>query len=170
MRQIQINEVLGSEIITVTDAKNFIRIDTTADDTLLGIMIEAAHTAAENYMSRDIIAKNRKYYLDYTSDGLIDIPWGPIDEIVSVQINNIEQTGYTVYGLGDKMIELEGNARDVIIEFTTLGMSDGILKQALLMMVSTYYDNRTDFVTGMTVNDVPSASAKLLDGLKSVFI
>jgi hypothetical protein len=39
-----------------------------------------------------------------------------------------------------------------------------------LMMVSTYYDNRTDFVTGMTVNDIPSASAKLLDGLKSVFI
>lgn len=68
------------------------------------------------------------------------------------------------------MIELEGSARDVIIEFTTTGMSDGILKQALLMMVSTYYDNRTDFVTGMTVNDVPSASAKLLDGLKSVFI
>jgi hypothetical protein len=49
-------------------------------------------------------------------------------------------------------------------------MSDGLLKQALLMMVSTYYDNRTDFVTGMTVNEVPSASAKLLDGIKAVFI
>lgn len=170
MRQIQINEVLGSEIITVSDAKNFIRIDTSADDTLLGIMIEAAHTAAENYMSRDIIAKNRSYYLDRVPDGLIDIPWGPVDEIISVQINKIAETGYKVYGLGDKMIELEGNARDVIVKYTTTGMSDGILKQALLMMVSTYYDNRTDYVIGMTVNDVPSASAKLLDGLKSVFI
>jgi hypothetical protein len=77
---------------------------------------------------------------------------------------------FSVFGLGDPMVEIEPAAVNIKIDFTTEGMSDGLLKQALLMMVSTYYDNRTDFVTGMTVNEVPSASAKLLDGIKAVFI
>ena len=169
MRQIKINDVIGVPIISRTDAKNYIRIDTNADDTLIDLMIEAAHTAAENYMSRDIISKDRTYYLDYSTDGFIDVPFGPVASVDDVTVQDIAVT-FTVFGLGDPIVEIQPLCRNIKIDFTTDGMNDGILKQALLMMVSTYYDNRTDFVTGMTVNDVPSASAKLLDGLKSVFI
>jgi len=169
MRQIKINDVIGVPIISRADAKNYIRIDTSADDTLIDLMIEAAHTAAENYMSRDIIAKDRTYFLDYSNDGFIDVPFGPVASVDAVTVKDIAVT-FTVYGLGDPIVEIGPLGSNIKIDFITSGMNDGILKQALLMMVSTYYDNRTDFVTGMTVNDVPSASAKLLDGLKSVFI
>lgn len=169
MRQIKINDVIGVPIISRADAKNYIRIDVTADDTLIDLMIEAAHTAAENYMSRDIIAKERTYYLDSSVDGFIDVPFGPVASVDSVTVKGTN-VSFTVYGLGDPMVEIEPATTDIKINYTTEGMSDGLLKQALLMMVSTYYDNRTDFVTGMTVNEVPSASAKLLDGIKSVFI
>lgn len=169
MRQIKINDVIGAPIISLTDAKNYIRIDTTQDDTLIGWMIEAAHTAAENYMSRDIIAKARTYYLDYSDSGFIDVPFGPVASVDAVTVKDVS-VAFTVYGLGDPMVEIEPLGSNIKIDFTTEGMSDGLLKQALLMMVSTYYDNRTDFVTGQTVNEVPSASAKLLDGIKSVFI
>lgn len=169
MRQIKINDVIGTPIISRTDAKNYIRIDTTADDTLIDWMIEAAHTAAENYMSRDIISKERTYYLDYSETGFIDVPFGPVASVDAVTVKDTA-VSFSVYGLGDPMVEIEPLGTNIKIDFTTEGMSDGLLKQALLMMVSTYYDNRTDFVTGMTVNEVPSASAKLLDGIKSVFI
>jgi hypothetical protein len=169
MRQIKINDVIGTPIISRTEAKNYIRIDTIADDTLIDLMIEAAHTAAENYMSRDIIAKERTYYLDNSVDGFIDVPFGPVASVDAVTVKGVS-VSFTVYGLGDPMVEINPDVKDIKIDFTTEGMSDGLLKQALLMMVSTYYDNRTDFVTGMTVNEVPSASAKLLDGIKSVFI
>lgn len=169
MRQIKINSVIGVPIISRTDAKNYIRIDVTADDTLIDLMIEAAHTAAENYMSRDIIAKERTYYLDESTTGFIDVPFGPVASVDAVTVKGTA-VSFSVYGLGDPMVEIEPAASNIKIDFTTEGMSDGLLKQALLMMVSTYYDNRTDFVTGMTVNEVPSASAKLLDGIKSVFI
>lgn len=169
MRQIKINDVIGTPIISRTQAKDYIRIDTMADDTLIDLMIEAAHTAAENYMSRDIIAKERTYYLDYSDTGFIDIPFGPVASVDLVTVKGIE-VSFSVYGLGDPMVEITPLGSDIKINFTTEGMSDGLLKQALLMMVSTYYDNRTDFVTGMTVNEVPSASAKLLDGIKSVFV
>jgi hypothetical protein len=169
MRQIKINDVIGVPIISRTDAKNYIRIDTTADDTLIDLMIEAAHTAAENYMSRDIIAKERTYYLDFSTTGFIDVPFGPVASVDDVTVKGVS-VSFSVFGLGDPMVEIEPAAVNIKIDFTTEGMSDGLLKQALLMMVSTYYDNRTDFVTGMTVNEVPSASAKLLDGIKAVFI
>lgn len=169
MRQIKINDVIGTPIISRAEAKNYIRIDTTADDTLIDLMIEAAHTAAENYMSRDIIAKERTYYLDDSATGFIDVPFGPVASVDAVTVKNIS-VSFSVFGLGDPIVEIEPAASNIKIDFTTEGMSDGLLKQALLMMVSTYYDNRTDFVTGQTINDVPSASAKLLDGIKSVFI
>jgi hypothetical protein len=169
MRQIKINDVIGVPIISRADAKNYIRIDTTADDTLIDLMIEAAHTAAENYMSRDIIAKERTYYLDESTTGFIDVPFGPVASVDAVTVKGLS-VSFSVFGLGDPMVEIEPAAVNIKIDFTTEGMSDGLLKQALLMMVSTYYDNRTDFVTGMTVNEVPSASAKLLDGIKAVFI
>lgn len=169
MRQIKINDVIGIPIISRADAKNYIRIDTTADDTLIDMMIEAAHTAAENYMSRDIIAKERTYYLDFSTTGFIDVPFGPVASVDAVTVKGVS-VSFSVFGLGDPMVEIEPVAVNIKIDFTTEGMSDGLLKQALLMMVSTYYDNRTDFVTGMTVNEVPSASAKLLDGIKAVFI
>jgi hypothetical protein len=169
MRQIKINDVIGVPIISRTDAKNYIRVDTTQDDTLIDWMIEAAHTAAENYMSRDIIAKERTYYLDESATGFIDVPFGPVASVDDVTVKGVS-VAFSVYGLGDPMVEIEPAAVNIKIDFTTEGMSDGLLKQALLMMVSTYYDNRTDFVTGMTVNEVPSASAKLLDGIKAVFI
>jgi len=169
MRQIKINDVIGVPIISRAEAKNYIRIDATADDTLIDLMIEAAHTAAENYMSRDIIAKGRTYYLDESTTGFIDVPFGPVASVDAVTVKGVS-VSFSVFGLGDPMVEIEPAAVNIKIDFTTEGMSDGLLKQALLMMVSTYYDNRTDFVTGMTVNEVPSASAKLLDGIKAVFI
>jgi hypothetical protein len=169
MRQIKINDVIGVPIISRTEAKNYIRIDTTADDTLIDLMIEAAHTAAENYMSRDIIAKERTYYLDESTTGFIDVPFGPVASVDAVTVKGTS-VSFSVYGLGDPMVEIEPLGTNIKIDFTTEGMSDGLLKQALLMMVSTYYDNRTDFVVGQSVNEVPSASAKLLDGIKAVFI
>ncbi len=37
--------------------------DFSADDALISTMITAARITAENYMSRDIVAKTRTYYL-----------------------------------------------------------------------------------------------------------
>ena len=86
MRQITINSTTGNEIITAQDVKDFVRIDTSADDSLITLMIETARMFCENYISRDIVAKNRTYYLDKTETGLIDLPFSPVASIASVKI------------------------------------------------------------------------------------
>lgn len=169
MHQIKVISESATEIISVADAKNYIRIDTTADDTLLGLMIVSARKQAENYISRDIVAKNRTYYVPKT-DGEIDLLFGPIDEVNTVTVKGTAAE-YTTLGLDDLTVVLNaGPAVNVEINYDTTGMSDGLLKQVLLQMVSSLYDNRTDYVQGITVNELPSNFRRILDGYKYMFI
>jgi hypothetical protein len=170
MRQIKINSTIGGEIITAQDVKDYVRIDTNADDALIAQMITEARIWCENFISRDIVAKNRTYYLP-TTNGLFDLPFAPIASVVSVLINGAAAQ-YTEYGLDDLSIELDGGPADnVKVTYTTTGLNDGLVKQALLQLVSTYYDNRADFsVSNGNVNKVPTDVKSILSGYKTMFI
>ena len=169
MHQIKINRTTRSEIITTSDVKDYVRIDTSADDTLIGRMITQARIFCENYISRDIVAKNRTYYLSET-EAIIDIPFGPIASISTVTAEG-NDADHTVKGLDNERIELDGgSAKDVKITYVTAGLSDDLIKNAMLQFVSTLYDNRADFKTGTIVQDVPTETRALLNSYKTMFI
>ena len=169
MRQIKVNSLLGNEIITLGDVKNYVRIDSDDDNAIITNMITQARIWCENYISRDIVAKNRTYYMDSTS-GLFDLPFAPVATIESVTVEG-EAATYTEYGLDDLSIELDGGpSNNVKITYTTAGLDDGLIKQALLQMVSNLYDNRADFVTGTIVSDIPTNVKNILSGYKTMFI
>lgn len=168
MRQIKINSVTGSEIVTTQDVKDYVRIDTSADDAIIARMIEQARIWCENYISRDIVAKTRTYYVDRTN-GVFDIPFAPVNSITSVTVQG-EAAEYTVLGLDNETIELDGgSAEQVKVSYSTTGLSDGLLKQAILQLVSTYYDNRADYVSG-SINEIPSNVKSILSSYKSMFV
>ena len=170
MRQIKINSTIGGEIITAQDVKDYVRIDTNADDALIVRMITEARIWCENFISRDIVAKNRTYYLP-TTNGMFDLPFAPIASVVSVTIEGATAQ-YTEYGLDDLSIELDGGPADnVKVTYTTTGLNDGLIKQALLQLVSTYYDNRAEFsVSTGKVNEIPTDVKSILAGYKTMFI
>ena len=116
MRQIKINSTTGSEIVTASEFKDYARIDTTADDTLIDLIITQARIWCENYISRDIVAKNRTYYVPETN-GIFDIPFGPISSISSVTIDGTAFTGYTMEGLDNETIDLDGPAEKVKVTY-----------------------------------------------------
>ena len=171
MRQIKINATLGSEIITASEVKNYVRIDTTADDALIATMITQARIWAENFISRDIVSKNRTYYIDRTDTGLFDLPFSPVASISQITINNIVTTNYEILGLDNETIELDqGSADRVKITYITSGLNDSLLKQALLQLVSTYYDNRADFIASQSVSEIPSNVKVVLSSYKTMFL
>jgi uncharacterized phiE125 gp8 family phage protein len=171
MRQIKINTTLGSEIITASEVKNYVRIDTTADDALIATMITQARIWAENFISRDIVSKNRTYYIDRTDTGLFDLPFSPVASISQITINNIITTNYEILGLDNETIELDqGSADRVKITYITSGLNDSLLKQALLQLVSTYYDNRADFIASQSVSEIPSNVKVVLSSYKTMFL
>lgn len=169
MRQIKINSEVGSELLTVQNVKDYVRIDTSADDTLIGQMIIQARIWCENYISRDIVSKNRTYYLDRTT-GLFDLPFAPVSSISSLTIEGVNGD-YTVLGLDNETIELDGgDAENVKVTYTTTGLDNGLIKQAMLQLISTYYDNRAEFKTGTIVSEIPTNVKSILSSYKSMFV
>ena len=172
MRQIKINSVTGSEIITTSEVKDYVRIDTTADDTIIARMIVQARIWCENYISKDILSKTRSYYIPQTNSGIFDLPFAPVTSIQSITIDSVAST-YEILGLDNETIELDsGAASKVKINYTTSGLSDDLLKQAMLQLVSTYYDNRANFVsdTKGAIDEVPSSTKNILDSYKTMFL
>lgn len=168
MRQNKVNSVTGSEIVTVSDLKNYARIDTDADDTLIGNMITQARIWCENYISRDIVAKNRTYYLDSTQ-GIFDLPFAPVASISTVTVKGEAET-YEVLGLDNETLELDnGYAERVKVTYVTTGLDDGLLQQAILQLATTYYDNRAEFVEG-TISEIPTGVKSVLSSYKSMFV
>lgn len=171
MPQVKITATTGSEIVTVADAKGYIRIDTSDDDTLLGNMIEQARIWCENYIGQDIVAKTRQYYLEYTDDRF-EIPFAPVSAISSVTVEGVS-AAYDTYGLRTDIIALNKlAAKDIIVTYTTTGLDDGLLQQAILQLVSTFYDNRADFIVmqGVSFVEVPANVKHILAPYKNSFI
>ncbi len=169
MRQIKINSTTGSEIVSTADLKLFSRIDTTADDAIIARMITQARIWCENYISRDIVAKNRTYYLDETN-GIFDLPFGPVSSITSIHADGVLVT-HTNIGLDKETVELDnGAARKVKVVYITAGMDDSLLQQSILQLAATYYENRTNFVTGSITSEIPTDTRDILNSYKSMFL
>ena len=169
MRQIKINSVTGSEIVTVDEFKSFARISNTTDDTLISSIIVQARIWCENYISRDIVAKNRTYYIPETN-GIFDLPFGPIASISSITIDGSAYTDYTIEGLDNETIDLDGPAEKVKITYVTSGLEDNLLEQSILQLGSTLYDYRSDFEVGREVTEIPSSTKTILNSYKNMFI
>ena len=58
MRQIEIVSTTGSELITTSDVKDYVRIDTTADDTLIERMISKRGFGAKTTFPAILLQRN----------------------------------------------------------------------------------------------------------------
>ena len=83
----------------------YIDMEDSDDDTMIGKMLVQARIWCENYISRDIVAKNRSYYLDETN-GIFDLPFGPVASISSIHADGVALT-HTNIGLDKETIELD---------------------------------------------------------------
>ena len=167
MHDIKINSVTGSEVITTQNVKDFVRIDTSADDTIIDRMIVAARTWCENYIGKDIVAKNRTFYLQEV-DGRFTLPFAPLASITTVTSKDVA-ISYDTYGLDDTLIEIGTlPADEVKVTYITAGLTDDIIKEAILHLVSTMYDYRADFIEG-NVNEVPNKTKDILQSFKTMY-
>ena len=173
MRQVKINSTTGSEIVTTADVKLYARIDTSTDDALIVRMITQARIWCENYVSRDIVAKNRTYYLDSTN-GVFDLPFAPVSSISSVTLDGTASTDYTMLGLDNETIELDGGASEKVkVTYVTSGLDDSLLIQAILQLTATYYDNRSDVFEGGSrfgQVEIPTSVKNILSSYRSMYI
>lgn len=178
MISVQVDSVTGSEIVSSSELKDYARIETSDDDTIVAEMIKAAREKCEAIINRDIVAKTRTLFISnvdpsgeygnlYRRRVKIVLPYAPIDTITSVQTQdangNLSTINYDKFGFEDKYIEVtSAHTKNIKIVYTTSGLSYDNLKLAIKQLATTYYDNRSDFVKGQTVNELPSNVKSIL--------
>ena len=174
-------EAITCNDLTVDDelfVKDYARIETSDDDTIVANMIVSARLKCEAIINRDIVAKTRSLFISnvntsgeygnlYKRRSKIVLPYAPISAITSVQTQasdgSLSNINYESFGLEDRYVEISSAIhKNIKIVYTTAGLGYDDLKNAIKMLASTYYDNRENFVKGKTVNEIPNDVQSIL--------
>jgi uncharacterized phiE125 gp8 family phage protein len=165
---------------TLSDVKNYLKVDTSADDTLITTLISAARQAAESYLNMALITQTVTEKLDRLNSPTLYLSVNPVIAVSNFQyfdgqnttqtfaatnyvVDNYSKPSRLSLAYGKTWPTLYGNINDVTITYTAgFGTeASGVptqIRQAMLMMIADSYDNREDYVKKM-----PTASQYLLD-------
>ena len=171
----------ASEPITLTEAKNFLRVDGSDDDTLISALISAAREMCESYCRRILVTTTIDEYFDGfpnyknpESKDIIYLSRGPVASITSLKY--VDEIGSDVNSdayVADLISEpariastagwfaTNGIINQVIVRYTVGTDVSSIptpLKQGMLLIISDLYDKRDD-----RVRQLPTASEYLFN-------
>ncbi len=174
-------------LFTTAEAKDFLKVDNTADDTLIDNLIKAATESCQIYTNQYFLNTVVEQYSDNWSE-VYTLYKSPVSEITHIKYydtNNVEQTFNPDYYILDDVSkpariglavdatlpDLADRINAVHVKYTvgygtaSSDVPDGI-KQAVLLTLGNWYENRQTVITGRTATELPLSSQYLLDQYK----
>ncbi|MFZ4124566.1 MAG: head-tail connector protein [Rickettsiales bacterium] len=145
----------ASEPVTLAEAKNYLRVEHTADDALIGLMITAARESAEAYLGTSFITQRWKMTVE---DGLperVTLRYGLVQGIVSI-VEKTEAGGSTTLDASAYRLSIDKRAVHILsprtgfrFEITydagygaTASLIPGLIRQGVLQHVAAMYEQR----------------------------
>lgn len=174
----------STEPISLQLAQDQLRVDSDADQELVDMYIKAArHQFEQDTNSAISDSQEWKIYMDVWNGISIPIGIGPILTIDSVEyydVNGDLQTlsastyhkdmigGCIVLKNGYDWPDLEEQHPSAIIVTFTAGYTDPLdvdsdIKEALLLLISHFYENRQAVVVGQTAHSLPLGYQRIID-------
>jgi len=174
-------------LFTTAEAKDFLKVDTTADDTLIDNLVAAATESCQIYTNQYFLRATLEQYSD-NWDGIYTLYKSPVISITHIKYydsNDTEQTLASLNYILDDVskparigLSVDGTLPDladrinaVHVKYTagygtaSTDVPDGI-KQAVLLTLGNWYENRQTVITGRTATELPLSSQYLLDQYK----
>ena len=181
----------AAEPVTLTEAKEHLRVDHSADDALISGMIAAARTYCEHFTARAFVTQTWELVLDKFPTSEIMIPLPPLQSVTSVKyddsagneqtlgalsydIDTVSQPGWVVPSTAGWPTSIWEGINSVRIRFVA-GYDPGTdspidlaanvpqsIKAAILLYVGQLYEQREDIVVGTVVNRVPTGGIEHL--------
>lgn len=178
----------ASEPLTTAEAKAHLRIDDSADDGYIGNLITAAREYAESYTRRQFIDATYTWKLDsFPHCDEMELPVSPISSVTSITYT--DSAGNTGQTLSSSIYDVDtdsetpritldpaenwpsteaGRAHVVTVTFVAgYGSSASdvpeSIRQAMLILIGHWYENREAVVVGSNATRVPMAVESLLD-------
>ena len=142
----------NSDIISLAEVKNYLRVTNTQDDIEIQDMLDNSIDAIERYLEQDILAKDRRMYLESVIDPF-QLYYAPLGSVgvseVSVDGEVLLESSYELLGIEDPKVDLMNfPAEKVNVRYTTKGITDlSKLKQGIKARVAWLYWGRDSKVS-----------------------
>lgn len=186
-RSLKEDTLAVNPLFTTAEAKDFLKVDTTADDTLIDNLIKAATQSCEIYTNRYFIntvvtqySDNwREFYRLYKSPvvTITHIKYYDTNDTLQTLaasnyiLDNISQPARIGIAVDGTLPDLADRINAVLVKYT-VGYSnlasevpEGI-RQAVLITIGNWYENRQTVITGRTATELPLSSQYLLKQYK----
>lgn len=170
----------GSAPVTASDVKTWAKVDYSADDSLIGDLIDEVIDVVERKYNFTIVDKT--VTATWESYGRnVSLPFGPVDSITSVKRIDHEGTETTLtvnedYVLrGDNLIfneifqyEREYHRMKLEVVYDTgWGTLPNGIKLGLKKAILSHYSDRQDLAGGFSVVELPNASKRQFEQYKN---
>ncbi len=177
----------ATEPVTSTEAKSHLRVDTTADDTLIGTLITAARQHVEAHLRRALITQTWELVTDAFPVGdILRLPLPPLVSVTSIKYTD-EDGAESTLSSGLYVVDTDSTKGRVVLKngetwpSVTLAAANGVrvryvagygeasavprpIRQAILLLIGTMYENRESVLVaqGVTVAQLPFGVDALL--------
>lgn len=176
--------------VTLDEAKAHVRIYANDDDALITSLITAAMQSAERFMARAILTQTLELTMDLLPCGNdpIALPMAaPLQSVTSVKYYDVDGTQQTwsssnyivstakepgelrlAYGISWPSYRVRPDAIAVryVAGWTTAALVPYPIKQAMLLLIGHWYNNREEVNVGNIVTKLESAAEHLLTQYK----
>lgn len=96
------------EPVSLTEAKDHLRIDHTYEDALIAALIRTARELVETHTGRTLITSTWDYYLqEFPACGYIDLPAAPLQSVTSIKYTDSGGTE-TTWGSSNYLVSTRG--------------------------------------------------------------
>lgn len=177
----------ATEPVTSSEAKSHLRVDTTADDTLIGTLITAARQHVENHLRRALITQTWELVMDaFPAGDVIRLPRPPLVSVTSIKYTDVAGNESTLSSAA-YVVDTDSTKGRVVLKSgeswpsDTLAAANGVrvryvagygsaaavpnpIRQAILLLIGTLYENRESVLVaqGVTVAQLPFGVEALL--------
>tara|TARA_R100001443_G_scaffold609_1_gene2464 strand:- start:335 stop:913 length:579 start_codon:yes stop_codon:yes gene_type:complete len=187
MKTYQVITAASTFPVSLTEAKSHLKVDTSADDTYIESIIKAATQLTEEYTNRFFINTVIQQYASSFAElqTLFKSKVNSVDSVLYYDSDNSLQTlSASVYdtqlNYEPSQIQLaDGQSfpsitkrNDAVRVRYTVGYGSSasdvpeIIKQAILLTIGNFYQNRASVITGKTATELPMNVKWLLDTYK----
>lgn len=176
---VKIKTDLVTEPVSVSEMKNYLNIDYSSWDTLIGMLISSARTRLERYTGCTFATKTLISTFNQTAD-TIEIPYGPVQSITTVK--SIDETGtkttlvsgtdYTVIGNNFKtLVFFSNNLTPIEIEYVA-GYSSlpADLKIAIMKQVGMDFEFRENVMDSSYTTELSNGAKQFASSYRRILM
>ena len=186
-RSLKVNTLATNPLFTTAEAKDFLKVDTTAEDTLIDNLIKAATQSCEEYTNQYFLDTLVTQYSDNWME-VYRLYKSPVSTLTHIKyydstdtlqtltasnyiLDNVSKPARIGLAVDGELPTLADRINAVEVKYTvgygenSTDVPDGI-KQAVLLTIGNWYENRQTVITGRTATELPLSSQYLLNQYK----